>query len=81
MELHQVIFFCGSLGDVLLDLSHLIESEMCRIFNHEVVVVQSCCGILNVDVISSLEISDHTLGEPHVEVSLNWVVDVALVEV
>ncbi len=81
MEFHQIIFFCWGLGDVLFNLSDLIESKLCRIFYHKVVVMQSRCSVLNVDIISSLEISDHTLWESHVEISLNWIIYITLVEV
>lgn len=43
--------------------------------------MQGRCGILDVNIVSSLEIRHHALREPHVKVCLNRVKNVTLIEV
>lgn len=43
--------------------------------------MQGRSGILDVDIVSSLEIRHHTLREPHIKVCLNGVKNVTLIKV
>jgi hypothetical protein len=87
-------------GKVFLYLAHLVESELLRLLNQQVVIVHLGRAILDVDVILLLESAHEALLQPRVEVRptemggtvremgfywegslLDWVVEVALVEV